>query len=208
MEENGIGRPSTYAPTVSTILDREYVVKEGKYLRSTPLGEVVNSLMCDKFTDIVNTGFTADMERKLDDVEEGKIFAQVVMESGWAEHCVYMPISTTMAAAIQTIDHNASFDFVSAVNSLDKLPDLEPYTALLTGANTVGFDFNTNVPDAEGGIPDEVFAAVRAAGLSVSFWGISSSAYTTYFDKGPLRVTSGFANSGLGQMYLDDKQFW
>ena len=72
MEENGIGRPSTYAPTVSTILDREYVVKEGKYLRSTPLGEVVNGLMCDKFTDIVNTGFTADMERKLDDVEEGK----------------------------------------------------------------------------------------------------------------------------------------
>lgn len=144
----------------------------------------------------------------VDDVEEGKIFAQVVMESGWAEHCVYMPVSTTMAAAIQTIDHNASFDFVSAVNSLDKLPDLEPYTALLTGANTVGFDFNTNVPDAEGGIPDEVFAAVRAAGLSVSFWGISSSAYTTYFDKGPLRVTSGFANSGLGQMYLDGKQFW
>ncbi len=71
MEENGIGRPSTYAPTVSTILDREYVIKEGKYLRSTPLGEVVNGLMCDKFTDIVNTGFTADMERKLDDVEEG-----------------------------------------------------------------------------------------------------------------------------------------
>ena len=71
MEENGIGRPSTYAPTVSTILDREYVIKEGKYLRSTPLGEVVNGLMCDKFTSIVNTGFTADMERKLDDVEEG-----------------------------------------------------------------------------------------------------------------------------------------
>ncbi len=71
MEENGIGRPSTYAPTVSTILDREYVIKEGKYLRSTPLGEVVNGLMCDKFTNIVNTGFTADMERKLDDVEEG-----------------------------------------------------------------------------------------------------------------------------------------
>ena len=45
MEENGIGRPSTYAPTVSTILDREYVVKEGKYLRTTPLGEVVNGFM-------------------------------------------------------------------------------------------------------------------------------------------------------------------
>jgi len=71
MEENGIGRPSTYAPTVSTILDREYVIKDGKYLRSTPLGEVVNGLMCDKFTDIVDTGFTANMEQKLDDVESG-----------------------------------------------------------------------------------------------------------------------------------------
>ena len=72
MEENGIGRPSTYAPTVSTILDREYVVKDGKYLRPTPLGEVVNGLMCDKFTDIVSTGFTAEMEQRLDDVESGK----------------------------------------------------------------------------------------------------------------------------------------
>ncbi|MBR2894841.1 MAG: type I DNA topoisomerase [Oscillospiraceae bacterium] len=71
MEENGIGRPSTYAPTVSTIIDREYVIKEGKYLRSTPLGEVVNGLMCDKFADIVNTKFTAGMEQNLDDVEEG-----------------------------------------------------------------------------------------------------------------------------------------
>ena len=59
MEENGIGRPSTYAPTVSTILDREYVVKEGKYLRTTPLGDVVTGLMKDKFPDIVDTAFTA-----------------------------------------------------------------------------------------------------------------------------------------------------
>ena len=71
MEENGIGRPSTYAPTVSTILDREYVVKEGKYLKTTPLGEVVNGLMCDKFADIVNTRFTAEMEQELDNVEDG-----------------------------------------------------------------------------------------------------------------------------------------
>ena len=71
LEENGIGRPSTYAPTVSTILDREYVIKEGKYLRTTPLGEVVNGLMCDKFANIVNTGFTANMEQELDDVENG-----------------------------------------------------------------------------------------------------------------------------------------
>ena len=71
LEENGIGRPSTYAPTVSTILDREYVVKEGKYLKTTPLGETVNQLMCDKFADIVDTGFTASMEKELDDVEGG-----------------------------------------------------------------------------------------------------------------------------------------
>ena len=72
MEEQGVGRPSTYAPTVSTILDREYVVKEGKYLRITPLGEVVTTLMKEKFSDIVDTGFTANMEKNLDSVEEGE----------------------------------------------------------------------------------------------------------------------------------------
>ena len=73
MEENGIGRPSTYAPTVSTILDREYVIKEGKYLRITPLGQVVNDLMCQRFPDIVDVKFTARMEKKLDDVEAGEV---------------------------------------------------------------------------------------------------------------------------------------
>ena len=72
LEEKGIGRPSTYAPTISTILDREYVVKEGKYLRTTPLGEVVTGLMKEKFPDIVDTAFTARMEERLDEVEEGK----------------------------------------------------------------------------------------------------------------------------------------
>ena len=72
LEERGIGRPSTYAPTISTILDREYVVKEGKYLRTTPLGEVVTGLMKDKFTDIVDPDFTATMESRLDQVESGK----------------------------------------------------------------------------------------------------------------------------------------
>ena len=71
LEENGIGRPSTYAPTVSTILDREYVVKEGKYLRMTPLGSVVNDLMCQRFPKIVDVKFTANMEKELDEVESG-----------------------------------------------------------------------------------------------------------------------------------------
>ena len=72
LEEKGTGRPSTYAPTISTILDREYVVKEGKNLRPTPLGEVVTGLMKEKFPDIVDTAFTAQMEEQLDKVEEGK----------------------------------------------------------------------------------------------------------------------------------------
>ena len=66
MEEQGIGRPSTYAPTVSTILDREYVVK------ITNLGRVVTELMKQRFSDIADLQFTAHMERKLDSVEEGK----------------------------------------------------------------------------------------------------------------------------------------
>jgi DNA topoisomerase-1 len=73
LEEKGIGRPSTYAPTISTILNREYVVKEGKALRPTPLGEVVTGLMKDKFQDIVDPTFTAQMEEKLDKVEEGDV---------------------------------------------------------------------------------------------------------------------------------------
>ena len=71
LEENGIGRPSTYAPTVSTILDREYVAKEGKYLRMTPLGLVVNDFMCQRFPKIVDVKFTANMEKELDEVESG-----------------------------------------------------------------------------------------------------------------------------------------
>ena len=73
LEEKGIGRPSTYAPTISTITDREYVIKEGKYLRPTPLGEVVTGLMKDKFPDIVDSDFTAQMENRLDEVEAGNI---------------------------------------------------------------------------------------------------------------------------------------
>ena len=72
LEEKGIGRPSTYAPTISTITSREYVAKEGRYLKPTPLGETVNQLMCDYFEDIVDLKFTAKMEDSLDEIEEGK----------------------------------------------------------------------------------------------------------------------------------------
>ena len=72
MEEQGIGRPSTYAPTVSTILDRSYVKKEGKYLTITNLGHGVTEWMEKYFADIADLKFTAHMEKELDDVEEGK----------------------------------------------------------------------------------------------------------------------------------------
>ena len=71
MEEQGIGRPSTYAPTISTILDRKYVDKDKKYLFPTELGIIVTDLLIEHFGDIVDLRFTADMESKLDTVEEG-----------------------------------------------------------------------------------------------------------------------------------------
>jgi len=85
MEETGVGRPSTYAPTISTILDREYVVKEGKFLRPTPLGEVVVGLMKERFTDIVDLHFTARMEEHLDDIEKGKDNWQHVLETFYSD---------------------------------------------------------------------------------------------------------------------------
>ncbi len=72
MEEKGIGRPSTYAPTISTITSHEYVVKDGKYLKPTNLGEVVTELMLERFPDIVDLKFTNNMESELDGVESGK----------------------------------------------------------------------------------------------------------------------------------------
>ena len=73
MEEKGIGRPSTYAPTITAITSRDYVIKEGKYLRPTPLGEVVTQLMKDHFPDIVDVQFTNQMEERLDEIEGGKV---------------------------------------------------------------------------------------------------------------------------------------
>lgn len=72
LEENGIGRPSTYAPTISTILDRHYVEREsGNQLKPTSLGEVTTGLLKDKFNNIVDVKFTAKMETELDDIEKG-----------------------------------------------------------------------------------------------------------------------------------------
>ena len=73
MEELGIGRPSTYAPTISTIVARRYVAKENKNLYLTEIGEVVNQIMVQSFPSIVDVNFTANMEGLLDMVAEGKV---------------------------------------------------------------------------------------------------------------------------------------
>lgn len=79
MEEKGVGRPSTYASIVSTIQDREYVVKKDKHLEPTALGEVVTQLMLDRFNDVIDVEFTAGMENRLDDVEAGKLSYKQVL---------------------------------------------------------------------------------------------------------------------------------
>lgn len=80
MEEKGIGRPSTYAPTISTLIDRFYVEKEGRMLVPTELGEVVNNIMVEHFKDIVDIKFTANMENKLDEIAEGKTKYAVMLK--------------------------------------------------------------------------------------------------------------------------------
>ena len=72
LEENGIGRPSTYAPIITTIVDRGYVEKDQKNLKTTPLGQAVNTVMMEQFPNIVDVKFSADMEKKLDIIEAGK----------------------------------------------------------------------------------------------------------------------------------------
>lgn len=85
MEEKGIGRPSTYAPTISTITSHEYVVKDGKYLKPTNLGEVVTALMMERFPDIVDLKFTNHMEESLDDVESGKRYWKELIREFYGE---------------------------------------------------------------------------------------------------------------------------
>ncbi|MGB3081588.1 MAG: type I DNA topoisomerase [Candidatus Omnitrophota bacterium] len=72
LEEKGIGRPSTYAPIIRTIISRNYIKRMGRYFHPTELGELVNTLLVDNFPDVVGVTFTATMENELDDVEDGK----------------------------------------------------------------------------------------------------------------------------------------
>ncbi|MFA6322740.1 MAG: type I DNA topoisomerase [Candidatus Buchananbacteria bacterium] len=83
LEEYGIGRPSTYAPTISTIQDRGYVIKEEKKLKPTEMALLVNDLLVEHFPDIVDYQFTAKMEDDLDEIAEGKIKWQPVLHEFW-----------------------------------------------------------------------------------------------------------------------------
>ena len=98
MEEKGIGRPSTYAPTISTITSHEYVVKDGKYLKPTNLGVVVTELMMERFPDIVDLKFTNQMESGLDSVESGKMFWKDLLGE------FYLGFSKEMESAEEALD--------------------------------------------------------------------------------------------------------
>lgn len=98
LEESGVGRPSTYAPTISTLLHREYVERESRALIPTELGEVINDIMVGYFKDIVDVEFTADMERLLDDVEQGKTeWKQIIRD-------FYPSFSKTLEVAEEEIE--------------------------------------------------------------------------------------------------------
>ncbi len=99
LEEKGIGRPSTYSPTITTILERRYVEKEQKQLLPTELGKVVNHLLVENFSDIINVEFTAKIEEEFDEVAEGKeAWKQVIRE-------FYAPFKVTVEKVEKELEH-------------------------------------------------------------------------------------------------------
>lgn len=110
LEENGVGRPSTYAPTIETIQKRYYVKLVSKRFEPTELGEIVNSLIVEFFPDIVNVKFTADMEAKLDDVEVGKEQWQKVIDEFYKPFGKEVAKAETEMEKIQIKDEPAGFD--------------------------------------------------------------------------------------------------
>lgn len=97
LEEKGIGRPSTYAPTIQTILERGYVVKEDRFLKPTELGKLVTNILKEYFKDIVDIEFTAELEENLDMIEEGK--------ADWVEivRKFYLPLEKELETARSTM---------------------------------------------------------------------------------------------------------
>lgn len=109
LEELGIGRPSTYAPTITTILNRGYIVRDKKALVPTELGIIVNNIMCDNFKDIVDADFTAEMESNLDKIEDGVLdWHNVISE-------FYTPFEDTLKKAEEKIGNVEIKDEVSDV---------------------------------------------------------------------------------------------
>jgi DNA topoisomerase-1 len=109
LEEKGIGRPSTYSPIISTVLARGYVVRDKKFLVPTDLGEKVTGIMKEFFADIVDAEFTANMENKLDKIEEGETeWVQVIKD-------FYMPFEKTLRSAEEKIGKIEIQDEVSEV---------------------------------------------------------------------------------------------
>ncbi len=90
LEKNGVGRPSTYAQIVKTISDRGYVKRERKMLTPTPLGERVNTFLTTKLPELFNVGFTAEMEKRLDDIEEGEIEWDQMLERFWQHFSAWL----------------------------------------------------------------------------------------------------------------------
>ena len=109
LEEKGIGRPSTYAPTISTIISRGYVARENKRLIPTELGKIVNDMMCKNFPNIVDIAFTAGMEEELDEVEAGKQEWHKIIAD------FYGPFEQTLEKAEQSIEKVSIEDQVSDV---------------------------------------------------------------------------------------------
>ena len=109
LEDKGIGRPSTYAPTITTIMARGYISREKKRLMPTELGLVITEMMKKHFPDIINIQFTADMEEKLDEVEEGKLdWHEVISE-------FYGPFKESLDKAEATIEKVEVVDEVSDI---------------------------------------------------------------------------------------------
>ena len=110
LEENGVGRPSTYAPTIETIQKRYYVKLASKRFEPTELGEIVNKLIVEFFPDIVNVKFTAEMEQKLDDVEIGKEQWQKVIDGFYQPFKLELAKAESQMEKIQIKDEPAGFD--------------------------------------------------------------------------------------------------
>ena len=109
LEEKGIGRPSTYSPTITTILERRYIQKEKKQLCPTELGKIVNKLLTENFTDIINVEFTAKIEQEFDEVAEGqKYWKNVIRE-------FYGPFSIELERVEKELEHVVLVDEVSDV---------------------------------------------------------------------------------------------